>query len=112
MSAAKSTQGDVLDVAFDRLHMLLPRSLSRALAWLRTPHSRWLRIPLGVLCLIGGMLWFLPVVGLELLPIGLLLVAQDVPMLRGPAGRLTLRLLNAYEWIRRWWERRRGGKSR
>jgi hypothetical protein len=35
----------------------------------------------------GSLLWFLPVVGIEMLPIGLLLVAQDVPFLRRPVGR-------------------------
>jgi hypothetical protein len=31
-----------------------------------------LRLPLGILCIIAGFFWFLPVVGLELFPIGLL----------------------------------------
>jgi hypothetical protein len=40
-----------------------------------------------VLFILGGLLWFLPVVGIEMLPVGLLLIAQDVPFLRTPGGR-------------------------
>jgi hypothetical protein len=36
-----------------------------------------------VLFLIGGCFWFLPILGLEMIPIGLMLIAIDVPFLRG-----------------------------
>jgi hypothetical protein len=41
------------------------------------------------------------------LPIGLLLVAQDVPFLRRPVGRMTLWLLDRWVQLRKWWTRRR-----
>jgi hypothetical protein len=67
-----------------------------AITWLRRPSSRWARIPAGVLFVIGGVFSILPVLGLWMLPVGLVLLAEDVPPLR----RLTDRCL-------RWIERRR-----
>jgi hypothetical protein len=100
---------DPLEQAFDRLQRMLPKPLARALRWIHHPRSRLVRIPLGVLCIIGGLFWFLPVLGIELLPIGLLLIAQDVPFLHRPIGRMTLRLLDVADALqRRWnaWRRR------
>lgn len=99
-----------LDEAFDRLEREVPDRLSRAMRWLRDPRSRKVRIPLGVLFLLGGLLWFLPVVGLELIPIGLLLIAQDVPFLRKPVGRATLWLEDRWQDLRRWWRGRRAAR--
>jgi hypothetical protein len=39
-----------------------------------------------------------------MLPIGLLLIAQDVPFLRGPVARLTLWLERKWAALRRWWK--------
>jgi hypothetical protein len=86
-----------LDRAFDKLEEHAPDRAARALRWLRSPASRKVRIPLAILCLIGGALWFLPVVGLELIPIGLLLIAQDVPFLKKPVARALL-------WAERKWK--------
>lgn len=65
-----------------------------------------IRLPLGILCIIAGLLWFLPVVGLEYLPIGLLLIAQDVPFLRRPVGRAMLKLLDGVDRLHAWWKER------
>ncbi len=92
-----------LDRAFDVLEQESPDRVARAIHWLRSPASRKVRIPLGVLFIIAGFLWFLPVVGIEMLPIGLLLIAQDVPFLKKPIGEAML-------WLeRRWlaWRKRR-----
>src|SRR5688572_20379319 len=86
-----------LDRAFDGLEHEVPDRVARAIRWLRDPNSRWVRIPIGVLFIIGGCLWFLPILGLEMLPIGLLLVAQDVPFLRKPVGRAALWL--EHRWL-------------
>ena len=66
-----------LDQAYEGLERELPDRMVRAIRWLRDPSSRWIRLPLGLLFIIGGLLWFLPVLGIELLPIGLLLIAED-----------------------------------
>lgn len=97
---------ELLDEAFDELERQMPDRVTKAIRWLRTPQSRWLRLPLGILCIVASFFWFLPVVGIEFLPIGLLLIAQDVPLLRGPAARLML-------WLEdRWLALRRGIKHR
>jgi hypothetical protein len=36
----------------------------------------------------GGLCGLLPILGVELIPIGLLLIAQEVPFLRGRVGAL------------------------
>ncbi len=54
----------------------------RLIAALRKNRYRWLRVPLALLFILGGLAWFLPVLGLWMLPLGLLLLALDVPVLR------------------------------
>lgn len=81
---------ELLGEAFDRLEAQTPDRVTIILRWLRSPRSRWVRIPVGILCIIAGFFWFLPVIGLEFFPIGLLLIAQDVPFLRKPVARWML----------------------
>lgn len=103
---------DQLDEAFYRLGQVIPPRLKPALDWLRSSRSKPVRIPLGILCIIAAFFWFLPVVGLEFLPLGLLLLAQDVPFLRRPAARLTLWLVSLYEWGRKKWRAWRSHRKR
>ena len=55
-----------------------------------------MRLPLGVLFILGSFLFILPIFGLWMLPVGLLLLAEDFPALR----RLR-------SWVLDWIERRR-----
>ena len=80
----------VLRQAFKRLDREVPDSLGRALRWLRHPASRWIRLPVGLLFVLGGVFSIFPVLGIWMLPVGLLLMATDVPFLREPVGRFTL----------------------
>lgn len=100
-----------LERAFNELEQEVPNSLSKAIRWMRRPQARAVRIPLGILCILGSFLWFLPVLGLWFLPLGLLLIAQDVPFLRRPVGRMTLYLLDRWRRVRKWWARRRTAKA-
>lgn len=59
----------------------LPDRLRSSVHWLRQPSSRWARIPAGVLLVGGGLLSVLPLLGLWMLPLGLMLLAEDVPPL-------------------------------
>lgn len=86
--------------AFDRIERGIPRPLARLLAALRTPGAMLVRIPLAILLIIGGIFSILPVLGIWMLPLGLLLLAIDVPFLRGPFAALVIR-------VRRWWAGRR-----
>ena len=75
------------------------------LRWLRQPSSRWVRIPMGVLLVFGGIFSILPVLGLWMLPLGLLLLSQDMPFLHRPIRRMLICLQ------RRWARRKRQRKS-
>lgn len=50
-----------------------------------------LRLPAGGLLIAGGVFSFLPGLGLWMLPLGLMLIAVDVPFLRRPVSGLTIR---------------------
>ena len=65
----------------------LPGRMQEAVRWLRRRDSRWARIPAGVLLILGGCLSILPVLGLWMLPLGLALLAEDIPPLRRARGR-------------------------
>ena len=99
-SRSNPTDAKLLDEAFDELERQTPDRVTRAIRWLRDPQSRKVRIPLGILFIVASFFWFLPVIGLELLPIGLMLIAQDVPLLRKPVGRMML-------WLERKWREQR-----
>lgn len=66
----------------------LPDRMRAPTRWLRRPSSRWARIPAAVLLVFGGLLSILPLLGLWMLPLGLLLLAEDVPPLRRTRGRI------------------------
>jgi hypothetical protein len=85
-----------------------PVTEARIIRNLRHPDARWVRIPIGLLCIIAGFFSFLPVLGLWMLPLGLLLLAYDVPFLRKPVGYFTI--WSAEKWVafRQWLARKRG----
>ena len=74
-----------------RLEQEVPERLGRMMRWLRHPASRLVRIPVGLLLVLGGVFSILPGLGIWMLPLGLLLMASDVPFLRRPVGHLTIR---------------------
>ncbi len=82
----------------------LPSSLAVTVRFLREPSGRWLRIPAGLLLILGGLFSFLPILGIWMLPLGLLLLAEDWPALR-------IRRTRILDWIERrrpeWLEPRR-----
>ncbi|MBX2868961.1 MAG: hypothetical protein KTR18_09810 [Acidiferrobacterales bacterium] len=53
-----------------------------------------LRIALGVLLLLGGALWVLPILGLWMIPLGLLVLSFDFPWARRG-------YLNIIVWMRK-----------
>jgi hypothetical protein len=69
-----------------RLLAKLPRPVRSAMAWLRHPARRWLRLAAAALLVVGGVLAILPVFGLWMLPLGLALAGEDMPggVRRGP----------------------------
>ncbi len=100
-----------LDRQFERWQQRLPNTLSRMIRWLRTPSARWVRIPAGVLLTLGGVFSILPVLGIWMLPLGLLLIAYDVPFLREPVGRFTIWGAQRWAAFRRWLKLRWGRRE-
>ena len=87
---------------FEALARLVPL-LRRPMTTLRTDSWRVIRLPLAVIFIAGGLLWFLPILGLWMLPFGLLLLAVDLPPLRGPISVLLIRSRRRISrWARRW----------
>jgi hypothetical protein len=65
-----------------------------------------IRFPVALLLIVGGVFSFLPVLGIWMLPLGLLLLAVDLPVLRGPISVLVIRGRRLTQrWMRRWRQR-------
>lgn len=77
-----------LDQELERFAGHVPRPVARALAWLHRPGSGWVRIPVALLLVVSGVAGFLPVLGFWMIPLGVALVAQDIPFLRPPMARV------------------------
>ena len=93
-----------LDRHFAWFEGRLPPRPARFVGWLRKPSSRLARIPLAILLIAGGIFSFLPVLGLWMLPLGLLLFVQDVPILQRPMARML-------GWVERKWIERQRAKG-
>ena len=89
-----------LDRQFDRLGRQVPQAAG-FLRWIRRPHMHLVRIPLAVLLILGGIFSFLPILGLWMLPLGLLVLAVDLPPLRKPVGNGLVRLQRWLSNLRR-----------
>ncbi|HKA99642.1 MAG TPA: hypothetical protein VKD02_02600 [Methyloceanibacter sp.] len=61
------------------------------------PKSKAVRIAIGILLVIGGLVGFLPVLGFWMIPLGLLVLSIDLPIVRRWRRQLTV-----------WWHRRKG----
>jgi len=94
-----------LDRYLDKIDRRVPSSVSRFIQWLRKPSSLIVRWLVALLLIVGGVFSFLPVLGLWMLPLGFLLIAQDVPFLQEP-------LVNVLEWIETSWDRVRAAWRR
>jgi hypothetical protein len=82
---------------FEMIDRRVPTSVSRFIRWLRQPSSFAARLAVAALLVLGGIFSFLPVLGLWMLPLGLLLIAQDIPFLQKP-------LVAALGWMETKWE--------
>lgn len=94
-----------IDRHFAWFETKLPEQPAKLVSWLRRPSSKLVRIPLAILLVLGGIFSILPVLGLWMLPLGLLLIAQDVPVLQKPTARLL-------GWAERKWDERQRAKAR
>lgn len=102
-----------LDQAYDVLEQESPDRVARAIRWLRNPRGKWVRLPLGIVILLASFLVpVVPVLGIEFAPIGLLLIAQDIPPLREPVADMTLWLERRWLRLRERWRRHKEARGR
>ena len=107
VSAVTQKETSRLSRLFDRLGTQVPAARG-FLDWVRRPSSRLVRIPLGILLVLGGIFSILPLLGIWMLPLGLLILALDVPLLQGPTvGAIT----RVERWWSNWRRRRRDRKA-
>lgn len=88
-----------------RVERELPGRMARFLRWIRHPKSRGVRIPLAILLIGGGFLGFVPLLGFWMLPLGLALLALDLPLLRRPTRRILICIER--RWRKHQWAKRR-----
>lgn len=81
---------------FEMINRRVPTRVSEFIRWLRKPTSFAARLAVALLLILGGIFSFLPVLGIWMLPLGLLLIAQDVPFLQKP-------LVSLLAWIEEKW---------
>ncbi|WP_375309656.1 hypothetical protein WHZ77_20820 [Bradyrhizobium sp. A5] len=95
-TATKRSTGQMAggDPRLDKLVDRMPSRVGDTVSYLLKPSSRWVRIPSGALLVVGGVLSFLPVLGVWMLPLGLALLAEDVPALRTSRSKV-------FDWIER-----------
>lgn len=67
---------------------------------IRLPESALLRIAIGMLLVMGGLLWFLPILGLWMLPLGILVLSVDIALIRNHRRKFEV-----------WWFRRNRRQS-
>ncbi|TNC10351.1 hypothetical protein FF100_23455 [Methylobacterium terricola] len=85
---------------------LLPRPVGKAIAWLRAPSRRWVRIPAALLLILGGFLAVLPIFGLWMLPLGLALLSEDLPGMKPGLERSARWLEERWKRVVAWWRKR------
>jgi hypothetical protein len=62
--------------------------LCRTVKWLREPDRFIARILVSLVLVVGGFFSFLPVLGLWMLPLGLIIISQDLTFLQRPLVRV------------------------
>jgi hypothetical protein len=67
---------------------------------IRLPRSKFKRVLLGSALVLGGLLWFLPILGLWMLPLGIMVLSVDIHPLRRTRRRFDT-----------WWGRRRRNRA-
>ncbi len=85
-----------LDEHLEQFERRLPENMRGLVRWLRKPGSGLVRIPLGIVLILFGLVGFLPILGFWMIPLGLLVLAIDVPLVRPP-------LISVLDWVERKW---------
>lgn len=92
--AERRWEQEELDAALHDLERKLPDFAKPLTRLIRNPPRPAVRVLFGSALIVGGIFSFLPVLGVWMLPLGLLLLARDVPAV----ARLSTRMLR---WVER-----------
>lgn len=87
------TDAQKLDAIVEKYADKIPRPLGRLIRWMRKPELRWLRLIAGILFICCGFVGFLPILGFWMVPLGLIILAQDSKWLQRP----TLKAITWFE---------------
>ncbi|WP_395406404.1 hypothetical protein ACHMW6_07030 [Pseudoduganella sp. UC29_106] len=91
-----------LDHAVDDLEREVPGKARRFIEWARSERAKWVRIPLALsLIAVGILVPYLPIVGVEDVPFGLLLLSYDIPFLRKPMAATIEWLVHLWRGIKK-----------
>jgi membrane-bound ClpP family serine protease len=77
-----------LDEALSRLAKQMPSWGARLIDWVRRPSSAFVRVPVAIVLIAAGFVGFLPILGFWMIPLGLAVLALDVPFLQRPVARM------------------------
>jgi hypothetical protein len=96
-----------LDQAYEALERYAPAQIMDMLRRIRHRRRRKARLAMAAALVGLGVLGpALPVAGVWMIPLGLLLIAEDVPRLQQAAAGLPLWLERQWLKLRSWWQRR------
>lgn len=94
-----------LERLFAQITIKLPWS-AKFLNWLRNPKNAIVRIPVAILLILGGIFSFLPLLGIWMLPLGFILLANDIVWLQEPVTKWIIiakrKIIEAWRNMRRW----------
>jgi hypothetical protein len=100
-----------IDGYFEAVYRRLPVGISRFVRWLREPSSFAVRFIVAILFIAGGIFSFLPILGIWMLPLGLLLIAQDVPVLQKPLVTVLMWTEATWKSLKAKWQGSTRGKK-
>jgi hypothetical protein len=103
--AAKQRRERRFQRQFDALGRLVP-PLRGPMSTLRQDSWFPVRFPVALLLIAGGVFSFLPILGVWMLPLGFLLLAVDLPILRGPISALVIRSRRKARLLAHRWKRK------
>ena len=83
----RAVQQDAFDEELERFEGLVPPVLGKLLAYTQRPGTFHYRLPIALLFIVGGCAGFLPILGFWMVPVGLMLIVQDVRPARRPMSR-------------------------
>ena len=79
------------------------------------PDNRWVRIAIGILLILGGFIGFLPILGFWMVPLGLLVLSIDIPVVRRFRRKMEVKYLPVWRRFRKRiedkWRRWRRGRQ-